>query len=151
MLIALFAIGGGRESPIFDLCWGIAIGCILTIFVLWDRLYRHKWHQFRARNWPQVEGEFLSGSGEIVTMMKGRSRKVAGFEASLDYAYQRGDRLEGSYTRFFRTKSEAQAFIKLLELQRILVSVSPRKPSVSCILDGDIDQLIGSLGGMSRV
>jgi hypothetical protein len=128
MLLTLFVTKGRNESPIFDLYFAIAVAGMLAIFVLWDRRYRPKWHPFRARNWLQAEGQFLPGSGELVTMRKGRSRDIAGFEVWLDYGYQSGDKLEGTNRRFFRTKSEAQALIARLEGQRILVTYRPENP-----------------------
>jgi hypothetical protein len=151
MIAMLSVIRGSGESPVFAICYGIAVGFIVAIYILWDRRYRRKWEQFRARGWARVEGEFLPGSGETVRMMKGRSEDVAGFEAWLDYRYQDGAELEGTYRRFFGTKQEAQGLIALLEGQRIPVSVSPRKPSISRVLDSDVDQLIERLGGLPRL
>ena len=134
------------DDPMFSLFFGLIVACILTLFILWDRRYRREWLQFRAKDWPKVEGIFVSGEGEVVTMRRGSSKTIAGYEARLYYEYQRGGEQYGIYTRFFSTKPEAEAFLKLLEGQKIPVRVKQRKPSRSYILDRDIEFLTGPLG-----
>jgi hypothetical protein len=138
-----------RDNPTFDFLWALTIGSIFAIYILWDRRYRHKWQQFRAKDWPQALAKFLPGSGEVVQMMKGRSKSVAGYEAWLYYEYHYDGEQEGLYRRFFPTRPEAETFLKLLEGQQVSVRVAPRKPSKSHILDRDVELLINRLGANS--
>ena len=137
------------DNPTFDLVFGLIVICIVIALILWDRRYRHKWQQFRAENWPQVEGLFVPGEGEVVTMRRARSKTIAGYEAWLYYEYQCGGEQDGIYTHFFSIKEEAEAFVKILEGQKVPVRVKPRKPSKSYILDRDVELRTGPLGETS--
>jgi len=129
---------GGLLVPLFFVCVSIFL-------ILWDRRYRREWQQFRAKDWPKVEGIFVSGEGEIVTMSKGSSGKVAGYEAWLYYEYHCDGEQNGIYRRLFDTKPEAEAFLKRLDGQKIPVRVKQRKLSKSYILDRDVELLTGPL------
>jgi len=131
----------GRDDHIFSLFFGLILGCLVILVALWDRRYRREWEQFRANGWPTVEGIFVSGEGEVVTMRKGSSRTIAGYEAWLYYEYQCRGEQDGIYTRFFSGHQEAEAFLKLLEGQKISVRVKKRNPSKSRILDRDVELL----------
>ena len=74
------------ESTIFPLGYFSAILVLVIGFILWDRRYRRAWQQFRARNWPQVAGKF--DEGEIVTMRKGRSGVISGYQVWLGHDYE---------------------------------------------------------------
>lgn len=111
-----------RDDPTFSLFFGLIVVCIVILVVLWDRRYRREWQQFHTKNWPKVEGIFVSGEGEVVTMRKGSSKTIAGYEARLYYEYQYEGEQNGIYTRFFFAKREAEAFLELLEGQKIPVS-----------------------------
>ena len=80
------------ESAIFALAYSSAILAVVIGFILWERRYRRSWQQFRARNWQRVAGKF--DEGEIVTMRKGRSTAIAGYQVWLGYEYE-GDEEEG--------------------------------------------------------
>src|SRR6266404_3593176 len=110
----VFALKRG-DDPTFSLFFGLIVACILILLILWNRRYRREWQQFRAKDWPKVEGTFVSGEGEVVTMRRGSSKTIAGYEAWLYYEYQCDGEQDGIYTRFFSTKPEAEALLKLLE------------------------------------
>jgi hypothetical protein len=132
------------DDPTFGLYFGLGVYCIVILLILWDRRYRREWQQFRARDWPKVEGIFVSGEGEVVTMRRGSSKTIAGYEVHHYYEYQCDGEQYGIYKRFFSTKPEAEAFLKLLDGQRTPVRVRPGKPSRSNILDRDVEALTGS-------
>jgi hypothetical protein len=132
-------------TPRYDLLFGLINVCIVIALILWGRLYRRKWQQRRGEGWPQVEGIFVPGEGEVVTMRRGSSKTIAGYEAWLYYEYQCDGERDGIYTRFFPTKPEAQAFLKILEGQKVPVRVKPGKPSKSCVLDRDVELRTGPL------
>ena len=144
-----FVLKRGNNDPPYTLVF-----CLIAAFVLfdlWNRRYRHKWQQFRAKDWPIVEGVFVSGEGEVVAMRKGSSKKIAGYQAQLYYEYQCDGERGGIYTRFFSTTPEAEAFVKLLEGKKIPVRVRQQKPSKSHILDRDVELLTGPLSASSAV
>ena len=144
-----FALKGGNDPPPFFFIFCLIVAFIL--FDLWNRRYRRKWHQFRAQDWPKVEGIFVSGEGEVVTMRRGSSNKIAGYEAQLYYEYQCDGERGGIYTRSFSTSPEAETFLKLLEGKKIPVRVKQQKPSRSYILDRDVELITGPLSGSSVV
>jgi len=115
---------------------------IIVLLLLWINRYQRKWQQFRAKDWPTVEGVFVSGEGEVVTMMRG-----SGYESHLYYEYQRDGEQFGKYTRLFSTEAEAEAFVKLLDGLKVPVRVNQKKPRKSYILDRDVDLLLGPLSG----
>jgi Protein of unknown function (DUF3592) len=123
--------------------------CIVILLILWNRRYQREWQQFRAKDWPKVEGTFVSGEGEVVTMRRGSSKTIAGYEARLYYEYQCDGEQHGIYARFFSTRPDAEEFLRLLDGQKIAVRVKQRKPSKSYILDRDVELLTGSLSGGS--
>jgi hypothetical protein len=138
-----------RGDPTFDLFFGLIVICIVIALILWDRRYRRRWQQFRAEDWPPVEGIFVLGEGEVVTMRRGSSKTIAGYEARLYYEYQCSGEQDGIYAQFFPTKAEAEAFLKILQGQKVPVRVKPGKSSKSCILDRDVEFRTGPLSGTS--
>src|SRR5947199_6248935 len=89
----------GGESPVITLIFGAVTFSIGAALILWERRYRRAWTQFRARNWQQIIGRF--DEGEIVRMMKGRSKQVAGYQVLLAYEYEcEGIKWEFSLCRF---------------------------------------------------
>jgi hypothetical protein len=141
-----FAFEAWRQ-PDIDFLFGLVVTCIVIALILWDRRYRGRWQQFRAEDWPQVEGIFVPGEGEVVTMRRGSSKAIAGYEAWLYYEYQCDGEQDGIYTHFFPTK--AQGFLKILGGQKIPVRVKPRKPSKSYILGRDVEARTGPLSKTS--
>ena len=144
-----FALKRGNDPPPYFLVF-----CLIVFFILlnlWNRRYRREWQQFRAKDWPIVEGIIVSGEGEIVTMTKGSSNKIAGYEAQVYCEYQCDGEHGGIYTRFFSTAPEAEAFVKLLEGKKIPVRVKQQKASRSYILDRDVELVTGPLSGSSVV
>jgi hypothetical protein len=131
---------------VFDFAYSAVIFTVIFGMVLWDRRYRRKWKQFRARNWRQVAGRL--DEGEIVTMRKARSNKVSGYELWFAFDYEADGEQVGIYTlpfsSEFRTQEEAEVFRKLAADQSVIMRVSPRNPKRSCILDEDVRPLIAS-------
>jgi hypothetical protein len=67
----------------------------LAATVLWDRRYRRRWLNYRSRNWKRIEGLF--DEGEVITMKKGRSQDIAGYEVWLGYDYEAEEEQVGVY------------------------------------------------------
>src|SRR5580700_11192587 len=130
-------------TSIFPLAYFGVILALIIGFILWDRRYRRAWQQFRARNWPQVSGKF--DEGEIVTMRKGKSDVISGYQVWLGYDYEGDGEETEIYTLPFSgeyaTEEEAEASRKLLAHRRVTVRVSPRNSKHSCILDDDVRPL----------
>ena len=150
MQIASFLLfRSGKGSLVFDFAGSAVIFTLIFGMVLWDRRYRRKWQQFRARNWRQVAGRL--DEGEIVPMLKGRSSTISGYQIWFGYDYEAGGEQVGIYTLpfsgEFRTQEEAEVFRKLAADQSVIVRVSPRNPKRSCILDEDVGPLIQSADG----
>lgn len=137
----MFAVLRKTEPLGFTLAYGGFIWAIVGGWVLWDRRYRRKWRARRASSWPKVDGRF--DEGEIVTMMRGRSKTVAGYEVWLGYEYE----AEGEQAGVFRLpeardRTEAERLLRLLANQRVPVRVCPGKPDKSRVIDEDIQFLI---------
>jgi hypothetical protein len=128
-------------SPVFS-----AVGlAVVAGVILWHRRYGRIWRQYRARDWRQVVGRF--DEGDIVTMQKGRSGVVAGYEVWLGYDYRvNGDQTGLFYTLpfsgEFASKEEAERCRKLVANQSVVVRVHPGNPQRSCVLDADVKPLI---------
>ena len=139
MAMALFLLLRHRDDPppppIFVLITCAVFLLVFAAIILWDRRYRRKWQQFRARNWREVAGRF--DEGEIITMRKGSSKAVAGYEIWLAYDYEVDGDQVGIYTLPFSgefpNKSEAEECRKLIADQSVMVRVSPRNPKCSCV------------------
>jgi len=134
------------ESTIFPLGYSSAILAMVIGLILWDRRYRRAWQQFRARNWQQVAGKF--DEGEIVTMRKGRSGIISGYQVWLGYDYEGGGEEAELYTLpfygEFPTEEEAEKSRELVRHRRVMVRVSPWNPKHSRILDNDVRPLIAT-------
>lgn len=135
--VALALIGNRNEPPVVTVFMTLIVGVVVTAVILWQRRYRRVWEQTRAQNWPQGEGRFFSG--EVVPLLTGRSQRVAAFEIQMRYQYEAGRTLTGTYKRVFPTKEAAEAFIKRLDGQRVSVRIANGRPSLSCVLDKDVD------------
>jgi len=105
-------------------------------YSLWDRKYRRIWNQSRARGWPKVDGRF--DDGEIVTMRKGRSKDIAGYQVWLGYEYEADGEHGGLYTLPTTTQANAEEELKRLANRMISVRVAPGTPKKSVVLDEDI-------------
>jgi hypothetical protein len=138
-VVSLFAASGDEPFAVTAFMT-LIIGIVVTGVILWDRRYRRVWQQSRAGKWPQSEGRFLSG--EVIAMRTGRSQKLAGFEVWMDYEYHAGQQRDGIYRRPVPTKEAAELYIKRLTNQRVPVRVAARTPSLSCVLDKDVDNLL---------
>jgi hypothetical protein len=141
-----FLLRHGAEPPLFTLAYFGVILAVVIGFILWDRRYRRAWQQFGARNWPQVPDKF--DEGEIVTMRRGRSDIISGYQVWLGYDYE-GDGEETKiytlpFSGEFPTEEEAEMSRKLLARRGVMVRVSPRNPKRSCILDDDVRPLIAT-------
>jgi hypothetical protein len=126
-------------------CLGVMLGWV-ALFILWiRRAYGRRWQQFRARSWRQIAGRF--DDGEIVTMRKGRSGKIAGYQVWLGYDYVADGEQTGLYTLpfvgEFPTGEVAEECRKRAANRNVVVRVSPRNPKRSCVFDEDVRPLIG--------
>jgi hypothetical protein len=136
----------GRNDLIFDVaCLAAMLGWV-TLFILWIRRgYGRRWQQFRARSWRQIASSF--DDGEIVTMRKGRSSKIAGCQVWLGYDYLADGEQTGLYTLpfvgEFPTEDVAEKYRKRAANRNVVVRVSSRNPKHSCVFDEDVRLLIG--------
>jgi hypothetical protein len=135
-----FVLDRRPATPFFVLTYATVCLGIVAVSILWDRIYRRKWDQARARKWSIVPGVF--DEGEIVTMMQGRSDSIAGYDIYMGYSYQAAGKQEGQYTCFFPTEEEAIAAKERLANQRVIVHVAPGKPTKSRILDEDLSAIL---------
>lgn len=124
---------------------GVMLGWI-ALFILWSRRgYGRRWQHFRARSWRQVAGRF--DDGDIVTMKKGHSEKIAGYQVWLAYEYSADGDQVGVYTLpfvgEFPSEEAAEEYRKRAANQNVVVRVSPRNPKRSCVFDEDVRLLVG--------
>ncbi|MGA2252286.1 hypothetical protein [Terracidiphilus sp.] len=138
--LLLFMLRRTPESPLFIFGYFAFLFSIIAAWTLWDRRYKRKWQQTRARNWPQVQGKF--DEGEIVTMRKGRSGEIAGYQVWFAYEYYADGDQVGIYTLPFRgefpTTIDAEACQKAIAERFIFVHYSSRNPKRSYVLDEDL-------------
>jgi hypothetical protein len=134
--LSSFIFDRHAATPIFDLSYSALLLGIVVALTLWDRRYRRKWQQAKARKWPKVSGLF--DEGEIVTMRRGRSDAIAGYDVYLGYSYQADGRQSGLYTCFFPTEEEAIAVQERLANRAVVVRVAPGNPKKSRVLDEDL-------------
>jgi hypothetical protein len=106
-----FALKRG-DNPTFDFLFGLIVICIVIALILWDRRYRRRWQQFRAEDWPQVEGIFVPGEGEVVTMRRGSSKADSVYEVWLYYEYQCYGEQDGIYTHFSPPRRKRKRFLE---------------------------------------
>jgi hypothetical protein len=139
---ASFMLDRHAATPIYDLSYSVLLLGIVVALILWDRRYRRKWQQARARKWPKVSGLF--DEGEIVTMRRGRSDTIAGYDVYLGYSYQANGEQTGLYTCFFSTEEAAQAVRERLGNRAVAVRVAPGNPRKSRVLDEDLSELLPS-------
>ena len=109
---------------------------------LWDRRYRRQWQQARARKWPRVSGVF--DEGEIITMMRGRSDSIAGYDVYLGYSYEANGEQTGLYTCFFPTEDAAIVVQQRQANQPVVADIAPGNPKKSRILDQDLRAFLPS-------
>jgi len=141
-----------RATPLRDhhglfsfVCYAAVLGWI-ALFILWtQRGYARRWQQFRARSWQELAGKF--DEGEIVTMRKGRSGKITGYQVWLGYDYFAGGEQSGLYilpfVGEFPTEEVAEKCRRKAGNRDVAVRVSPLNPKRSCVLDQDVRLLIG--------
>jgi hypothetical protein len=141
MATSLILLKHQTENSVFPLVYSITVLVLLFAYALWDRQYRRKWQQSRAKRWQKVEGEF--DEGEVITMLKGRSKTIAGYEVSLGYEYQADGEQGGVYyLPEMKTKEEAETALKLLANKTIVVRVAPGRPDRSRVVDEDLAVLL---------
>ncbi len=140
-LLGFWLLTRRTENGPFDLIYSGILFVFVAAFILWDRRYRRRWQEFRAQNWLEVPGRF--DEGEIITMMKGRSKTVAGYEVWMGYEYQAKGEQGGVY-RYpeMPSREDAEATLKLLADKNIVVRVDPSKPSRSYVLGNDVERLL---------
>ena len=130
-----------NEPAAVTILMSLIVGVVVAGIILWDRRYRRVWEQFRAEQWPPSEGHF--SSGEVITMMTARSKQITEFEVRMYYQYEAGRTTgKGIYKRLLPTREAAEAYVERLAKQRIQVRIANGRPSVSCVLDKDVDTLV---------
>jgi hypothetical protein len=134
--LSLFLLKHQPDNGLFDLIYGVIVLALVAAYTLWDRRYRRRWQQHRSRDWERVEGKF--DEGEVITMRKGRTKTIAGYEVLLGYEYQAEGEQNGIYNLPFKTKEEATAALNLLTNKTIIVRVAPGKPKRSAVSDEDL-------------
>jgi hypothetical protein len=140
-MISLFLIARHHDSPMFDLIWGTTLVSLVVVSIFWNCTGSRKYEQWRAQNWPVASGKF--NEGEIITMLKGRSKDIAGYVVRIDYCYVSGQSYDGVYfTKEFPTHEAAEEYLNRLENQSISVRISPNKSHQSQILDSDLVGLL---------
>jgi hypothetical protein len=146
-----FLVRHGVESSIFALAYFAVILAMVVGVILWERRFRRQWQQFRARSWRQVVGRF--DEGEVITMRKGGSHAISGYEVWVGYDYEADGDQTGIYalpfSSEFPTSEEAEKSRNLVAHKSVIVRVSARNPKRSCILDEDVMPLITAAGGTS--
>jgi hypothetical protein len=146
LILVRAAPARGHNVLMFDFVYlGVMLGWV-ALFILWIRRgYGRKWQQGRARSWRQIAGRL--DDGKIVTMRKGRSGKIAGYQVWLGYDYLADGEQTGLYTLpfvgEFPTEEVAEEYRRLAANRSVPVRVSPRNPKRSCVLDEDVRLLIG--------
>lgn len=141
----MFLISTGDEPLAVFGFMSSVIGFISIGVVLWNRGYWYAWRQFRARQWPQVQGRF--SSGKVVALMKGRTNSIAGYQLWLHYEYRAGKGLSGNglYKRTFDRREDAEAWLNRIKGQKFPVRMARNQPSVSCLLEQDLAFLANPL------
>jgi hypothetical protein len=122
---------------LFGLFYFGGLLALIVAWTQWDRRYRRRWLEYRSRNWTRVKGQF--DEGEIITMRKGRSQEIAGYEVWLAYEYWLDGEQVGVFQLSERPKDEAEAARKLLANREITIRVNPRNPERSFVSDDDIN------------
>jgi len=94
-------------------------------------------------NWPKVTGSVWSTSVGSRPVSENSRR---GYDAYVTYSFSlvvsgQLDYFTGDFGRFFEDTERAKAWLKSLEDKQIPVRVKPGKPSVSAVLDCDLDSL----------
>lgn len=128
------------ESPLGILCAAF-VGILVVGSLFVNRTLRRIWDRWAARDWPTVTGKFKQGE---VVRVAGRYESDAAYVVCIDYDYPGGESSAGlhTYTRDFRTQSEADQCLKHLENQSIPVRVAPNNPRKAYVLDKDIASLL---------
>jgi hypothetical protein len=139
-ILSSFVLDRHAATPIYNLTYSALLLGIVVALILWDRRYRRKWQQAKARKWPRISGLF--DEGEIVTMRRGRSDTIAGYDVYLGYTYQAFGEQSGLYTCFFPTEEQAIAVQERLANRTVIVRVAPGNPKKSRVLDEDIGGLL---------
>ena len=146
-IMLLLSILRRAEDPIADLIMSAILAVVLVLFFLWSRA-RRRLAQRRARGWPSMQGNFEDG--EVVTMRKGRSEDIAGYEVWLYYRFGSSDDENGLYTLPVRGEypdtETAESVLRMLVGKAVMVHVSPRNPKRSCVLDKDVAALLQASG-----
>jgi hypothetical protein len=130
--LLLFVLRRTPESPLFILGYSLVLFSIIAAWTLWDRRYKRKWQQARARNWPKIQGKF--DEGEIITMRRARSETISGYVLWFAYEYHADGEQVGIYTLPFAgefpNEEDAEKYRRLLEEKHLPVRVSPGNPNV---------------------
>ncbi len=87
--------------------------------------------------------------GDIVPMMKGGTKVVAGYQVWLAYEYESEGTQVGIYTLpfscyEFSSEKQAEECRRIVANAIIPVRVSPRNPKRSCVLDEDVKILFAA-------
>lgn len=86
--------------------------------------------------------------GEVITMRKGRSEEISGYQVWFGYEYHLNGEQGGLYILPFRgefeTPEDAEECRKQLAERSVTVRVSPRNPERSGVLDQDVKPMLGN-------
>jgi hypothetical protein len=128
------------------LCSAVLFG-ISAAVIYWMRFGHRRFQQYRARTWVPANGKF--DEGEVITMRKGGSGEISGYQVWFGYEYYRDGEQADLYTLPFRgefdTSEDAEQWRKRLAECSVTVRVSPRNPKRSGVLDEDVRPMLGDL------
>ena len=134
-----------EAPPLFTLGYSAVLLGIVAVLIYWSRRGRRQFQQKRAREWTPLTGKF--DEGEVITMRKGRSEDISGYQVWFGYEYYLDGEQGGLYTLPFRgefaTPEEAEECRKQLAERVVTVTVSPRNPKRSGVLDEDVRPMMG--------
>lgn len=119
----LQGVGGGRA--ISTITFGV-VSLIFAVFAVfqWSR-------DCQAQSWPKVQATIEESEAREV-----RTRSTHYFVAQFAYSYEvDGEYYSGRYERTFDTESEASDYEQALRGGKIPVSVNPKKPDDSQVLN----------------
>jgi hypothetical protein len=136
-----------EASPLFLLVGSAVIFGICAAVIYWARFGQRRIQQWRVRNWTPVNGKF--DEGKVITMRRGASGDISGYQVWFGYEYHLPDEEGGLYILPFRgefeTPEEAEDWRKLLAVRTVTVRVSPRNPRRSGVSDEDVKPMLGNL------
>jgi hypothetical protein len=144
--VILFLARAEDANPLALLIYSAVIFAICAAAIYWSRFGQRRFQQRRVRYWTSVPGKF--DEGEVITMRKGRSGDVSGYQVWFGYEYNLSGEEGGLYILPFRgefeTSEEAEEWRKRLAERPVTVRVSPRNAKRSGISDEDVKPMLGN-------